>query len=176
MKRFFCPFLSVLILILSLSACGAAEAAYRTDLRADALMRTVTDALPTADGYVPVEDGFITPSAFGTDCQALLDATEERIICISGKSDANIDEIGILRVKNTADPAAVAAIARAYLTAQKLRYRDLLKSYNPAELPKSEGGQVLVCGRYVLYTLLGDSETATAQRTFQDALKMCSCQ
>ncbi len=171
MKPFLCLVLSVVIFLLSLAACGTTREGYRTDLAAEPLMSALTAAVSSDAGYIPAPDGFVNASAFGAEHASLLAAVDEYAIRISDRSDMNIDELGIFRVKEGYDPQAVAAITEAYLRAQQLRYRDLLAAYNPAELPKAENGRVTVCGRYVLYTLLDNTATAAAQDAFVALLR-----
>lgn len=175
MKRSICLFLLVTVISVSLFSCRRGTVTpVRDDLSADALMETVVGSISAtasaADGYVSVSEGYINASMWGEDYERLSEALSDYAICISGHSDMNIDELGIFLVKDDYDPVEIADIARDYLQSQCLRYRSLLEAYNPAELPKTAGGEVLICGRYVLYTLLDSTATSQAQVSFKHAL------
>lgn len=172
MRRISCLFL--LVIILTTTACSHATP-IRKDIPAHDLMESVVGNLlstPTsaARGYVAVRDGYLNASLWGEDYEFLQDALLDWAVCISEQADVNIDELGIFRVADGYDVDRVATAARAYLQAQCLRYRSLLEAYNPAELPKAEGGEVSVCGQYVLYTLLDETTTRRAHAAFRRAL------
>ena len=175
MKRSICFFLLVTVISVSLFSCRRGTVTpVRDDLSADALMEAVVGSISTAasadDGYVSVSEGYINASMWGEDYARLSEALSDYAICISGHSDMNIDELGVLHVRDSYDPVEIADIARDYLQSQCLRYRSLLEAYNPAELPKAEGGEVLICGRYVLYTLLDEDATKQAHTAFRRVL------
>ncbi len=154
--------------LLSATACSAS---YRNDLTAAAVLDTAVSAVPTPDGYAAVDSSYVNASMWGADYAALLEAVSDYQIVISTRSDMNIDELGVFHVQDAADVDRVAAIVEDYLEAQTLRYKDLLQSYNPDELPKAENGKMTVCGQYILYTVLDDGATAKAHETFEGALK-----
>ncbi len=177
MKRSFCFLLFVLLIFGSLFSCARREITpVRDDISADALMQTVLGSLTDAgrsakDGYVPVGEHYINESMWGEDYGALSEALDDYAVCLSDHADTNIDEIGVFHVKEDYDPVEIADIARNYLRAQCLRYHSLLEAYNPAELPKADaGGDVIICGQYVLYTLLDAAATAKVQASFKRAL------
>ncbi len=161
-----------LLLLLSclipvLSACGGS---YRNDLTAPEVMASVEAALPVGDGYRAAGEDFITASEWGDEYTTLLDMLAEHRILLSERSDSNVDEIGILHIKSDGDMREAKAIVEAYVSAKQLRLKSLLEAYNPDELPKVENGKVTVCGQYILYTILGDSETTQAHEAFKTAL------
>ncbi len=177
MKRSLCIFLFVIIILVSLCSCTHREiTSVRSDIAADALMGRVIDALSVSsdsrkDGYVAVGEGYLTESMWGDDLATITEALDEYAVCISSHADTNIDEIGIFRVKDSYDPVEIADIVRDYLHAQSLRYHDLLEAYNPKELPKADsGGDVVICGQYILYTLLDDTATSRAETVFRQTL------
>lgn len=170
-----CPrrplFLPILILCLAaFVSCGGAT--YRSDLTSASVMNTVTAAIPAEDGYAATSEGYINASMWGERYQALLDAVTDYTILISGDSAMNVDELGVFRVKEGGDVKAATAIVKEYVEAQALRHKGLLEAYNPDELPKTENRKVTVCGSYILYSILGNSETAKAHEAFEAALKM----
>ncbi len=170
MNKTFRALAALLALLCLLTACSNGN--WRNDLTSAAVMDTVTAAVTTADGYTPVADGYINASMWGDDYQTLLDTLTDHRILISARSDMNIDEIGVLHVTADDRVADAARIVEEYVKAQTLRHKNLLESYNPDELPKTENGKVTVCGSYILYTILGDSETAAAHEAFEGALRV----
>ncbi len=164
--------LSLLLAAICLfSVCACGSHAYRNDLSSVSVLDTVTAAVTAEDGYAAVEGSYINASAWGEDYTILLEAVSDYRIVISDRADMNIDEIGVFHVENSSDVRDVERIVKEYLTAQQTRYKDLLQSYNPDELPKSENGKVTVCGQYILYTILDDDATAAAHEAFEGALK-----
>lgn len=163
------------LLALSLSLgilTGCSKADYRDDLTATQVMDKLLAAVPAENGYRRVSDAFISGSTWGDEYTELLDMTADWHIVVAEDSDTNINEIGVIRVKNPDHADAAAAIVQAYVTAQQLRLPDLLEMYNPDELPKVGNAEVKVCGNYILYTILDSDATDTAQRTFEDTLKV----
>lgn len=160
--------LLALCLSLPLLSCGGGH--YRDDLSSASVSDTVKAALPVGDGYRVAGDSFISESDWGPDYQTLLDAITDRHILLSEKSESNVDEIGVLHVTESGDVKAVRAIVEEYVEAKVLRMTSLLESYNPAELPKLDNARITVCGNYILYTILGDSETTAAHEAFEKAL------
>ncbi len=169
MRTCFCLLLTICLLLPALTACGGAN--YRNDLTSAAVMTSVKAAIPAGDGYRAVGEDYISASEWGEEYTALLDMLADRQILISERADTNVDEIGILRIRDDGNLKQARAIVEDYVEAKQLRLKSLLESYNPAELPKIENGKVTVCGRYILYTILGDSETAAAHEAFDAALK-----
>lgn len=162
--------LTLITLSLACVAC-AGNGNYRDDLTSSDVMQKIEAALPAGDGYTPVSDGFISSSTWGEEYTALLDAVSDRKICISAKSDSNVDEFGVFHVKNPDRVSEVKGIVESYIEAQQLRLPAILDMYNPDEIPKVENAKVLVCGNYVLYTILDTDATAKAQSACKEALK-----
>lgn len=165
-----CLLLTVCFLLPLLTACGGGN--YRNDLASEAVTNAIVAALPASDGYKAVENDYISASDWGENYTDLLDALSDHSILLSAKQDSNVDEIGVFHIKEGGDRSKALAVVKEYVTVKQTRLRSLLESYNPGELPKVENGKVTVCGEYILYTILGDSETATAHRAFEDALKV----
>ena len=152
MKRISCLFL--LAIILTTTACSHA-APTRNDIPAHDLMESVVGNLlstpsSAARGYTEVSEGYLNASMWGEDFAFLSEALLDYAVCISDQADINIDELGVFHVADGYDVDRVAAAARDYLQSQSLRYQNLLAAYNPAELPKADGGEVSVCGQYSL--------------------------
>ncbi len=162
--------LLVLCTTAALAACSGGS--WRDDLTSTEVSATVTSAVAAPDGFEDVTAGYINASLWGEKHTDLTADLQDHVILISGRSDRNVDEIGVLRVKDGGDVKAAKAIVEDYVKAQALRHKSLLESYNPAELPKTENARVTVCGRYILYTILGDTETTTAHEAFENALKV----
>ena len=159
--------LLTLCLLLPLSACGTN---YRNDLTAITLCHAVKNALPAGEGWSEVSKGYISSSDWGEDFLDYLDLTSEHLILISAESDMNVDEIGVFHVAKASDVKAVKGFVENYVAAKQQKMKSLLESYNPAELPKLDAADVKVCGNYVLYTILSEADTATAQFAFETAL------
>lgn len=163
-------FLVLLTLSLSCIAC-ADKGNYRDDLTAADVTQQIETALAGGDGYTPVSDGFISSSSWGEEYTALLDAVSDWEIRISEKKDTNVDEFGVFHVKDSKRVSKVEDIVKSYIATQQLRLPSILDMYNPDEIPKVENAKVLVCGNYVLYTILNDEATGKAQSACKDELK-----
>lgn len=162
--------LTLVTLSLACVAC-ADKGNYRDDLTSADLMQKIESALPAGDGYAPVSNGFISSSSWGDEYTVLLDAVSDWDIRISAKKDTNVDEIGVFHVKNPDQVSKVKSIVDSYIATQQLRLPSILDMYNPDEIPKVENAKVLVCGNYVLYTILNDEATGKAQSACKDELK-----
>ena len=170
-RRFAAPgllLLAVLTVSLLFSACGQS---YRNDLTAQDVANSVLSALPAGEGRHVAGQGYVSASSFGEKYTDLREKTDGYVIYLSDASDTNIDEIGVFHVVESGDVSGLKKILEEYVKAQQLRLKDLLESYNPDELPKLDNAQVTVCGNYILYTILSDSDTATAKEAFAKALK-----
>lgn len=160
-----------LLAICCLLPCFAACSNYRNDMTATEVMDKITTAVPSEDGYEAASGSYINESAWGSDYQTLLDATDNYQILRSQKSDMNIDEIGVFHIKDGENMDKLEDIVENYLDMAEDRNEPLLQSYNPAEIPKLDNAEVEVCGQYILYTILSDSNTTAAHKAFKDALK-----
>ena len=160
-----------LLLCASLLFCACADDVYRNDVSAAAAADAVSAALPQI-GRHAASDDYVSVSAFGEDRDWLLDKTDSRVILLADDSDVNIDEIGIFHVTDAKDVSRVKAILDEYVRSQKMRLKDLLISYNPGELPKLDEAEVEVCGQYVMYTILSDADTDTAEDAFERLLEI----
>ncbi len=163
------PLLLVAVCLL-LTACGKSN--YRDDLTAAAVLDSVSAVIPSESGYTAADGSYINESMWGEDYDDLLEDVANYRILLSVKSDVNIDEMGVFLVREADDVGDISRIVKEYVSAQQMRYKDLLASYNPDELPKLDNAKVTVCGRYVLYTILGESETVQAHNTFESTLRL----
>ena len=168
--RFLSGALCALLLLLAVTACDTADS-WRDDLTSAALNDTVKAALPSEDGWEPVSDDYVSPSAWGESYADYLALVTDHCITLSAESDMNVDEWGIFRLKDTKDAASFKTFVEDYLEAKKLRMTPLLESYNQPELPKLDCAKVTVCGIYVFYTILDAEDTATAHNAFETAVK-----
>lgn len=158
-------------MILSLlTACGGDE--YRDDLTSAQVMEKIKTAIPSEEGYRQVSESYISASMWGENYTVLLENITDHCIIVSEKSDVNIDEVGVFHVKDSAKVAELKAIVEAYVEGQTLRFRDLLISYNPDELPKLDEAEVEVCGNYIYYSILSEARTEAAENAFEGAIKI----
>ena len=153
-----------------LCGCGG-RAQYRTDVPAHDVMEEILDELP-GDGadYRYTSDDFVSASSFGEGYRELLNASSDWAVAVSRNADTNVSEIGVFRIREDADAEGVLSMVTSYVEAQKLRLPPLLEMYNPDELPRVENARVEQFGRYVVYTILSESDTAAVRRGVADAL------
>ena len=168
MKRILLLSLSILMILSLLTACGGSK--YRDDLTSAQVVESIQAAIPAEEGYRQVSGGYISASMWGENYSTLLENVSDWCIIVSEKSDVNIDEVGVFHVSDSAMVSSLKAIVETYVEGQTLRFRDLLASYNPDELPKLEEATVIVCGNYIYYSILSESRTEDAKVAFEDAL------
>lgn len=169
MKKILLLSLAVVMILTLVTACGGDK--YRNDLTSAQVMDQIKTAIPSEEGYRQVSDGYISASTWGENYTALLDDTTDHCIIVSEKSDVNIDEVGVFHVKDSAKVDELKTIVETYVEGQTLRFRDLLISYNPDELPKLDEATVTVCGNYIYYSILSEARTETAKTAFENAVK-----
>ena len=170
-KRKYSAFLSVLCLLLFLSACSPA-AVYRDDRSAAEVLADVEKAVPSEAGYRSVEDDYLSPSTFGEDLTLLRSHVTDWAVAVSDRSDSNPDEILVFHVRE-ATPEQLRAVTdavRRYGESRRARLADYYRMYAPEQLPKLENLSVKVCGNYVLLTVLDEGQTKKAQAAFEQAL------
>ncbi|MBQ9779915.1 MAG: DUF4358 domain-containing protein [Clostridia bacterium] len=170
MKRILLLSLAVIMILSLLTACGGDE--YRDDLTSAQVMEKIKTAIPSEEGYRQVSESYISASMWGENYTVLLENITDHCIIVSEKSDVNIDEVGVFHVKDSAKVAELKAIVEAYVEGQTLRFRDLLISYNPDELPKLDEAEVEVCGNYIYYSILSEARTEAAENAFEGAIKI----
>lgn len=169
MKRIITFTLTILMILTALVSCGDK---YRDDLTSAQVMDTIKAAIPSEEGYRQVSDGYISASMWGDQYTVLLENTVDHCIIVSEKSDMNIDEVGVFHVKDGVNIQELKAIVEAYVEGQALRFRDLLISYNPDELPKLDEAEVEVCGNYIYYSILSEARTEAAENAFEGAIEI----
>ena len=169
MKRLLLLSLVLLMTLSLLTACGGEK--YRNDLTSAQVMESITAAIPSEEGYRQVSDSYISASMWGENYAVLLENSADYYIILSEKSDVNIDEVGVFHVKDSAKVEELKAIVETYVEGQTLRFRDLLASYNPDELPKLDEATVEVRGNYIYYSILSEDATVKALAAFESALK-----
>lgn len=169
MKKILLLSLAVVMILTLVTACGGDK--YRNDLTSAQVMDQIKTAIPSEEGYRQVSEGYISASMWGENYTALLDNTTDHCIIVSEKSDVNIDEVGVFHVKDSAKVDELKTIVETYVEGQTLRFRDLLISYNPDELPKLDEATVIVCGNYIYYSILSEARTETAKTAFENAVK-----
>ncbi len=168
MKRILLILLAILMLLSTLVSCGGEK--YRNDLTSAQVMEQIKAAIPSEEGYRQVSDGFISESSWGANYTVLLENVTDHYIAVSEKSDMNVDEIGVFHVKDGSKVDDLKTIVSDYVKARTMQHRDLLVSYNPAELPKLDEAEVKVCGNYIYYSILSEERTELAENAFEAAL------
>ena len=169
MKKILLLSLAVVMILTLVTACGGDK--YRDDLTSAQVMDQIKTAIPSEEGYRQVSEGYISASMWGENYTILLDNTTDHCIIVSEKSDVNIDEVGVFHVTDSTKVETLKAIVETYVEGQTLRFRDLLISYNPDELPKLDEATVIVCGNYIYYSILSEARTETAKTAFENAVK-----
>lgn len=168
MKRLLLLSLALCMILTAFTACYGSK--YRDDLTSAQVMEQIKTAIPSEEGYRQVSDAYISASTWGDQYTVLLENVHDYCIIVSEKSDVNIDEVGVFHVKDSAKVEQLKAIIETYVEGQALRFRDLLASYNPDELPKLEEAEVEVCGNYIYYSILSEARTELAENAFEAAL------
>ena len=147
--------------LLILAGCGGSEdPGCRDDVAAADIAEQVCTALGK-DDMVAMDDTYLQ-NAMQLDSSEFSDYA----VMVNSKG-ANIDEFGIFKAGDSGVSAAEEAV-RGYL---QFRLDTWIPEYMPEELPKLENAGVRVCGNYVMYAILSDSEAETAFSEFESALE-----
>ncbi len=159
MKRFISLTLAVLLLA-SLCGCGGAKVEYRDDVAVADLAQSVLAGISNAGNLAAMKDSYIE-GIMGMD----ISGYAEHAVYVSAVG-TNIDEFGIFKLGSVSAADAQKQID-AYL---QMREDTWMKEYIPEEYPKLQNAEVKLCGNYIIYVLLSDSERASTLKTFEDAL------
>ncbi len=166
-KYLICLLALTMVLTLALFGCGQSN--YTTTMSSDKVADKLLEAL---DGrYHGADADYISESRFGAGYRDLTEKCYDHIILLSDDEETNINQFGVFHVINQGDVDGIAATVTSFVEAEKLRLRDLLASYNPGELPKLEQAQVKVCGTYVFYSILSETDTSAVTAALEKALQ-----
>lgn len=159
MKKIISLILAVLLLS-SLCGCGGAKVEYRDDVAAADLAQSLLAGLANGSNMTAMKDSYIQ-GVMGMD----LSGYSEFAVYVSAVG-TNIDEFGIFKLGSISAADAQKQVD-AYL---QMREDTWMKEYIPEEYPKLQNAEVKLCGNYIIYVLLSDSERSAALKTFEDAL------
>ena len=160
-----------LLLALSMISLAACSGQWKTDVTVDAIATEMKGATRVSDGWENADSDYISASNWGDDYKEQMEKVVEYRILISSDSANNIDEMGIFRLNSGNDAKAFKGFVDAYLDTYTLRMTPILEAYNQAEILKLNNAKVTVCGTYVFYTIVSESNTSAAHRAFEDLLK-----
>lgn len=159
MKKIISLILAVLLLC-SLCGCGGAKVEYRDDVAVADLAQNLISSLSGGSEMAAMKDSYIQ-GVMGMD----LSGYSEYAVYVSAIG-TNIDEFGIFKLGSLSASDAQKQID-AYL---QMREETWMKEYIPEEYPKLQNAEVKLCGNYIIYVLLSDSERSSALKSFEDSL------
>lgn len=163
-------FKRIVVLAISLAAlclmcaCGSSAPAVEV-LRGDVPAADISAAIDgaiTSEGLITVEEGYIL-GRMQIDTAKCTDY----VVRITSIGTA-IDEYGIFRATDEAAAAEIAAQAEAYLERYLESWMD---EYRPEEKPKLLAAEVHTKGVYVIYTVMGDDNSAAALSALDSLIK-----
>ena len=160
-----------LLLALSMVSLASCSGQWKTDVAVDTIANKLKDAARVLDGWENADSDYISASNWGDDYKEQMEKVEEYRILISSNSANNINEMGIFRLNSANNAKAFKGFVDAYLDTYTLRMTPILEAYNQTEILKLNNAKVTVCGTYVLYTIVSDSNTSAVHRAFEDMLK-----
>ena len=170
MKRAWLCVITVCVLTMGLGGCARKNTTYANDLSSRRVMNSVCDAISSDEGYMAMDNGYFTVSTWGEDYPVLLENAIDYEVVISQNFEKNIDEIGIFHIADDVNIGKLTALVESYVQSQTARMESLLQAYNPREIPKLKEAKVVVCGRYIMYTILSGDNTAKAKKAFVRAI------
>jgi len=159
-KKTICVLLAALLLTAALCGCGGAKVEYRDDVAVSDLAQSVLACVSKGSDLAVMKDSYIM-GVMGMDIAGYA----EYAVYVSAIG-TNIDEFGIFKVDTLSAGDAQEQI-EAYL---QMREDTWMKEYTPEEHPKLQNAEVKICGNYVIYVILSDSERAASLKAFEDAL------
>jgi len=154
------------VLILSLlAACagaGGSKSAYRDDVPVSEIGAAIDTELESGPDMIELSETYI-------DGSMKMDVSDFEEYCVKiATKGVSIDEYGVFKGLDAKHAKTIEAAAKDYL---KSRIDTWMSEYRPEEYPKLENAEVRVCGNYVMYAILSDSERAAAFDTFEASLK-----
>lgn len=152
-------FLCILMLLALLSACGE-KVEYREDIEVSNLSGVVESDMDRQN-LAAMNSGYLS-GAMHLDPSMFADY----VVKVNAYG-TNIDEYGIFKARSLDEVDAVKEAVDGYL---QLRKDAWMEEYMPEEKPKLDNAEVKVCGRYVIYVIMGDEARQTALENFEKIL------
>ena len=159
MKTKLISIILVFAFVLALGACNKTE--YKTDVTAKTISDALIEAFASADGYRNADSDFIDFNMSGAS-----ELCEDSAIMLSA-SNKNYDEFGVFKAKTEEDAKKLADLCKTYL---ELKLVGTRPDYLPDEYPKMQSATVKAYGCYVIYTILSDADTKTADTVIKGIL------
>ena len=159
-KKIIVPALLLAVVLILFTAC---DNKIKDDIAVSDISGAISKAISAEDNLAPRDDNYINYmiGIAGTDYA-------ECVVMIN-TIGTSVDEFGVFKGTDEAQTAKLAESLEAYLEAAKT---DSLRfSYTPEELPKVEKATVTTLGNYVMYSILGESNRASALEAFEKSLK-----
>lgn len=152
--------ISVLLVFSLFAACGSKTAVVKTDVPVSDLSAAVTKVL-SDDALVSVDADYVKGSM-----KMEVSDFDSFDIKINSKG-VNIDEVGIIKAKDSEQVAAVQKAVNDYL---QMRKDTWMVEYMPEERPKLDSAEVRTVGYYVMYAILSDEDRDAAFKAFTAGL------
>ncbi len=153
----------LLVLIVLTTGCKA-PVTYRSDVSCQTITDAVCDRLGDEGGYLPFGDDHLRFFFADTDRYA------DKSLVYTARSE-NIDEIGVFRGESDEDVDTLRRLCEEYVTTLREENRAFIESYAPREAQKLDDATVRVYDRYVVYTVLSQSDRDAAFETIEELLQ-----
>ena len=138
--------------------------AYRDDVSCQSLTDAVCDRLRDEGGYAAFGDEHLRFFFSETDRY-----TDQSLV-YTVRSE-NIDEIGVFHAESDGDIEELRLLCESYIKTIREENRAFIESYAPREAQKLDAATVRVFGRYVVYAVLTEEDTAAAFETIEARLQ-----
>lgn len=154
------PVLLCAVLLLSLFSCGG-KPEYRDDLKVSQLAAVVVAA---------VENGkdLVQDNEFATDNLRTVTDMCSEFTFYYNPSSGNLDRFGVFHVADTANVENARKVIENYSKGEVTALKEIADRYTPEESAKLDHANVLVCGKYILFSVFSSKDSTAATTAFYD--------
>ncbi len=143
---------------------------YADDVSAQTVAHAAVDAIGSIDDYMDGTSNYYSYYFENEQAAALVDDCR----LMFHKVETNVNELGVFRVANGGDTAAVEQMVQNYLEEQTEYLRSFAKNYSPEDMTKIDNADVKVMGCYVICYILTPEDEVTMLNAVRQVLAVTS--
>ena len=152
---------AALLIAVFLPSCTAKK--YSDTVECSKLANAAIGEIPLDNGYAAFDQSHLKYNFANTDL------CDDHAFFYSIETN-DINEIGILRAKDSENVEELAGLARSYIAEIKENNRAFIQSYAPNEVNKLDNAKVYILGKYVIYTVLSPNDTELVIKKIESLL------
>jgi hypothetical protein len=161
-KNTVCALLCLALALTLLAGCSGGEQ-YKDDVPVSELVSAVETAVGfSSDDMIEAPEAYVS-GTMRLDVSRFADSS----IRMNSRG-VNVDEFGIIKVRDEAQLSEVKADLEAYL---QFRADVWMADYMPQERPKVDNAEIKTAGNYVIFFILSEEAKSAGTTAFEDALK-----